>query len=184
MPLKLTVNGKTGFDYAKDEFVDVPTQTVVLEHCLLAIARWESKWKKSFFENLEHMTPRETMYYIRCMAMNEVDEDFVICLTNDQIQEIVKYISEIQSATTITRQKTEARSNETLTSELLYYYMAQIPLPFDTCERWHLSRLMKTMEIAAIKNDPKSNEKMSSHDWALKQSALNKARRLAAKSKG
>ena len=104
--------------------------------------------------------------------------------TNRAKLQIKSYISEIQSATTITRQKTEARSNETLTSELLYYYMAQIPLPFDTCERWHLSRLMKTMEIAAIKNDPKSNEKMSSHDWALKQSALNKARRLAAKSKG
>lgn len=184
MPLPLHTPAKLGWDYGKEEFVDIPEQDVVLEHCLLAISRWESKWKKSFFESLDKMKPREIIDYIRCMAMNDVDENFAVCLTNEQIKEIMDYISDVKSATTVTRQKSEPRSNEILTSELLYYYMAQVPLPFDICERWHLSRLMKTLEIAAVKNDPDANKKMSSHEWAMKQSALNKARRLAAKSKG
>jgi hypothetical protein len=62
--------------------------------------------------------------------------------------------------------------------------MAQAQLPFEVCERWHFSRLMKILEIASIKSDPENNKKMPSHEWAAKQSALNKARRLAAKSKG
>lgn len=184
MPLRITVEGKTGFNYATDEFVEVPTQTVELEHCLLAIARWESKWKKSFFESLKNFGTLEAIDYIRCMAMNDVNTDFVICLSNNQVEQIMKYISESKTASTVDVQKSQARSNEVLTSELLYYYMAQVPLPFDICERWHLSRLLITLQIASVKNDPDANKKMSSHDWAMKQSALNKARRLAAKSKG
>jgi hypothetical protein len=184
MPLRLTVEGKTGFNYATDEFVEIPTQEVELEHCLLAIARWESKWKKSFFTDSENRTPKEMMDYFRCMAMNDVNPDFVICLTNEQITEIMNEITDVKSATTITRQKSDPHSNETLTSELVYYYMAQAQLPFEVCERWHFSRLMKILEIASIKSDPENNKKMPSHEWAAKQSALNKARRLAAKSKG
>ena len=118
------------------------------------------------------------------MAINDATPGFTICLTNEQIKEIVEYIMDEKTATTIEHNKVAPRSNEILTSELIYYYMAQVPLPFDICEVWHFSRLLKVLEIASIKNDPDSNKKLSSHEWAMKQTAFNKARRLAAKSKG
>ena len=184
MPLKLLVKGKLGFDYQKEEFVEVPDQTVVLEHCLLAVARWESKWKKSFFKSFEKAAPAEVRSYISCMPMNEVDENFVVGLSNSQMQEITNYIAEEQTATTVTYHNRPASNNEILTSELLYYYMAQVPLPFDICERWHLSRLLKTLEIAAVKNDPDSRKKMPSHKWADQQRALNELRLKQFKTKG
>jgi hypothetical protein len=185
MPLKLETSAKLGYNYEKDEFVDVPAQIVVLEHCLLAVARWESKWKVSFFKDQETWTPSMIRSYIQCMDLDDsADPNFVICLNNEQEHEIMDYIKDEKTATTVTHFKKAPASGETLTSELLYYYMAQVPLPFDVCERWHLSRLLKTLEIASVKNDPEATKKMPANMWREKQRALNAARRKQFKSKG
>lgn len=187
MPLRLTVKGKDAFNYATEEFVYIPDQDVELEHCLLAISKWESKWKKSFVEsfNGKKQIPLKEMYsYIQCMALDDsIDPNFVYCLTPKQSEEIIKYMSEEQTATTITRNgPTPPRSNEILTTELIYYYMAQVPLPFEICERWHFTRLMKILEIAAIKSQP--DKKMNSRSWGSKQAALNAMRRAKSGSLG
>lgn len=184
MPITLQIKGKLAWDYGKDEFIDVADQTVVLEHCLLAVARWESKWRKLFFSDMDKRTPAEIRSYISCMALNDVDPNFSICLTNEQIEQVTKYISEEQTATIIKHASKPPSSNEALSSELLYYYMSQVPLPFDICERWHLSRLFKTLEIAAIKSDPDQNKKMPAKQWASQQNALNKLRQAQMKSRG
>lgn len=181
MPLPLRVDGRTAFDRNKEEFVYIPDQTLILEHCLLSIARWESKWKKSFITSFNGKNKQiplvEIFSYFQCMVMNDdFDENFIYCLTREQQEEIFKYMSSEQTATIITHEEnTKPRSNEILTSELIYYYMSQVPLPFELCERWHFSRLMKTLEIAGIKSQPE--KKMSSRAWGSKQAALNKIRR-------
>lgn len=187
MPLTLEVKGKDLFDATTEEFIYTKDQTVELEHCLLSIARWESKWKKPFIETFagkkKQMTIKEVQSYIQCMCMNNADMCFVYCLTPEQNKAIFNYISEDQSATKITREGPQpARGNEILTSELIYYYMSQVPLPFEICERWHFSRLMKTLEIAGIKSQPE--KKMSRSAWGSKQAALNKLRRAKTGSLG
>lgn len=187
MPLPLRVNGKEAYNYTTEEFIYIPDQDVILEHCLLAIARWESKWKKPFVESFsgKQQLPINELYsYIQCMVMNEpVDKAFVYCLTTEQMEKIIKYLSEEPTATTITHSGPKpARSNEVLTSELIYYYMSQVPLPFELCERWNFIRLMKTLEIASIKSQP--DKKMTPKAWGSKQSALNAMRRAKSGSLG
>lgn len=183
MPLPIQIEAKRGWDYQKEQFIYVDSQEVILEHCLLAVARWESKWKKSFFKDANKRPIHEMISYIQCMVMNDADENFIVALTPEQQKEIINYISEEQTATTITHNNNKpARSNEILTSELIYYYMSQVPLPFDICERWHLSRLLKTLEIASIKSQPE--KKMNPKAWGSKQSALNAMRRAKLHSKG
>lgn len=180
MPLPLRVKGKEVFNYVTEEFFQVPTQDIELEHCLLAISRWESKWKKSFVETFggKNKTPIQEVYsYIQFMSLDEnVDKNFVYCLEPKQTEQIIKYMTEEQTATTITHGgPTPPKSNEILTSELIYYYMSQVPLPFKVCERWHFSRLLKILEIASIKSQP--DKKMNPKSWGSKQAALNAARR-------
>lgn len=181
MPLKLHISKHDGYNYDTEEFFSIDEQDVILEHCLLAISRWEAIWKKPFFGEKEK-TPRELYSYFSCMIMNDADKNFVIGLSKEQVEAIANYIKEEQTATTITHKNQPAKSNEGMTSELVYYYLTQIPAPFDICERWHFSRLVKLLEIASIKSQPE--KKMTPSAWGSKQSALNAARRAARGSLG
>ena len=183
MPLRLKIEAQDGYNYETEEFFHVGEQEVVLEHCLLAISKWEAKWKKPFIGEKEH-TSSEILSYISFMPINDgVDENFVIALSQKQIDEIINYMKDPQTATTIKHNKTPPKSNEGLTSELLYYYMAQVPAPFDICEKWNINRLIKLLEVASIKSNP-DNNKMKASEWGSKQAALNMARRAAHKTRG
>ena len=171
MPLPIHVDERHGWDYTKDEFVDVEEQDVVLEHCLLAISKWEAKHKKPFF--VEHHSYQEWVDYIQCMAL-DTDKPFAHSLPSSKVREITEYIQNSQTATWFSDKENAAKKGEQLTSELLYYYMAQVPLPFDICERWHLSRLLTILRIAAIKSQP--DKKMSHSQIAAQNRALNAAR--------
>jgi hypothetical protein len=182
MPLLLTVNGKNGWDPVKEEFITIKTVKVKLEHCLLSISKWEALYKKPFLTDAKK-TKGELLDYIRCMVLEpeDVDPNFVLGLTPTQLQEIGTYMNTVFSATVITnRGGNNSGGGEYLSSELIYYYMAQTQIPY-TAETWHLSRLVKLLEIAAIKSQPE--EKMSPAQIAAQNRALNASRRQAAKSK-
>ena len=179
MPLRLHIKARRGWDYDKEEFIDVPERDVELEHCLLAIARWESKWKIPFFRGT--MTKEQWSDYIRFMALDsDEDEYFVPSLTQAQVKQVYDYIQTDQTATWFNKDLPEPpKTGEETTSELVYYYMAQVPLPFDICERWHLSRLLTTLKIASIKSNPEGIKKMSQSQIAEQNRALNEARHKA-----
>lgn len=172
MPLTLHVKARRGWDGEKEEFVEVKDQDIELEHCLLAIARWEAKTGKKFFT--ESHTYREWLDYIGCMNLNSDDGLFAYALTKDQVTEVFAYMQKSQTATTFSQPEENKPNSEGLTSELLYYYMAQVPLPFDICERWHFSRLITILRIASIKSQP--DKKMSHSQIAAQNRALNAAR--------
>lgn len=178
MPLYLHIDERNGWDYEREEFIHIPEQDLELEHCLLAIARWESKWKKPFF--VESHGTKEWIDYIGFMALDCKDTRFAASLNTEQIKEITEYIQTSQTATTFSQQQEGPRGSERLTTELLYYYMAQVPLPFDICERWHLSRLLTILRIASIKSQP--DKKMSHSQLAAQNRALNAARHAKVRS--
>ena len=190
MPLYIHLDSKEGWNYAKEQFVYVEEQDLELEHCLLAIAMWESKWKESFFNFItgEKRSTKKMLSYIWCMALNpKLDEDIVYSITPEQQKQIVKYIEEDQTATTVMNTDgSEAHGNEFMTSELIYYNMSQVPLPFDVCERWHLSRLLITLRVASEKSKQalNHNKKMPSHKVANMYRDLNNARRARTGSRG
>lgn len=178
MPYPLHVKERHGWDYKREEFVDIPEMNIELEHCLLAISKWEARWNKPFFVETHGLD--EWLDYIGCMALDpNVDPRFAASLSTTDIQKITEYIQKSQTATWFSNENTPPKTSEQMTSELMYYYMAQVPLPFEICERWHLSRLISILKIASIKSQP--DKKMSHAQIAAQNRALNAARHAKVK---
>lgn len=174
--LKIFVSGSEWFDEEKQEFVlaTKPT-TLLLEHSLLSISKWEAKWKKPFLIDNGDRPMEEMLDYIRCMTINkEVDEAVYHALDLDSIRKIRKYMDDPMSATTITRHKKGPPSRKIVTSEVIYSWMVKEGIPFE-CEKWHISRLMKLIEVCSIENGPQ--EKMSQKEILKQNAAINAMRK-------
>lgn len=172
---------KEGWDEEKEEFLEPKTVTLQLEHSLIAISRWESKWNKPFFSKQEK-TDEEAIDYIRCMTLTKnVDQNVYYKLTANNFQAVNTYIESPMTATTFSDDKTRAPNRQIVTSELIYYWMIANNIPFE-CEKWHINRLLTLIQICGIKNSPP--KKMSQRELMRRNSSLNAARRHRTGSKG
>jgi len=179
--LKIEVPKREIYDENTKEFSNVGGVELKLEHSLVSISKWEAKWHKPFLST-ENKTTEELLDYIRCMSINPIsDPKIVAALTQENIKEIVDYIQNPMSATTINQRNNGPKSREIVTSELIYYWMCTYGIPFE-CQKWHLNRLMKLIEICGVKNAPQKN--MSRGELARSNAALNKARRARYHSRG
>lgn len=170
-----------GWDEEKQEFVEPRTQTLQLEHSLVSLSKWESKWCKPFLSSNEK-TYEETVDYIRCMTLTQnVDPDVYNHLTQKNIEEINKYIYAPMTATTFSEDKRGKSNREIVTSELVYYWMIALNIPFE-CQKWHLNRLLTLIKVCNIKNAPP--KKMSKRSIMGRNAALNEARRNQLNTKG
>lgn len=174
--LELEIQGKEFFDEDTMSFIEIKSQTLKLEHSLISISKWESKWCKPFLDSVK--TVRETLDYIRCMTIGGCsDPNIYFCITNEQIKQINEYIKDPMSATTFNDRELKGRSNrngELVTSEVIYYWMVSFRIPTEY-EKWHLNRLMNLIKICEIKSRPP--KKMKQND-ILRQNAELNARRL------
>lgn len=180
--LKLFIPKMSMFDENTQRFIDRKDTELRLEHSLLAISKWESKYEKPFL-NEEQRTPEEFLYYILCMdTTGRLTMEDVRSLTTDEQLEIKRYIETQHTATTFSgKDPNAARGHkETITSELVYYWMVAMQIPFDA-EKWNIDRLLTLIRICSIKNNPK---KMSKKDTMINNSALNAARRKAMGTRG
>lgn len=179
--LTIVVPEREYFDDDKNEFVHTKEVTLQLEHSLVSLSKWESRWKKPFLSDTEK-TPEETIDYIRCMTINNnVDPSVYRRLTNGMVQRINEYISDPMTATTFSEDKHQKKNREVVTSELIYYWMVALQIPFE-CQKWHLNRLITLIRVCNIKNSPP--KKMSRTDIYRQNAALNEARRKMHGSKG
>ena len=88
-----------GWDDVKQEFIEPKVQILQLEHSLVSLSKWESKWKTPFYSKKE-MTAEETLDYIKCMTLTEnVPDEVYARLTQENIDQIVAYIEDPMSAT-------------------------------------------------------------------------------------
>lgn len=181
MPISIVVPAAELFDSKTGEFIETREATLNLEHSLISISKWESKWHKPYLST-EQKTKEEALDYIRCMTLNGgVDPNVYKVLTTKNVDEISAYINDPMTATTIKKDNRKT-SREIITSEIIYYWMTELNIPFDPCQKWHLSRLLMLIEVCSIKKTPP--KKMSKAD-ALKQNhALNAARRARFHSRG
>ena len=169
------------YNESTGEFIEVRPRTIQMEHSLISVSKWESKWKKPFFDG-KPKTRAETIDYYKCMTVTpNVDPTLYLGITPEIEKKILSYINEPQTATTIHKRNGGHGKSETLTSELIYYQMSAQNIPFE-CERWHMSRLFMLLEIAAIKSNP--TKKMSKKDIYSQNRALNAARRATSGSAG
>ena len=177
--LEIIVPGREFFDEDKNEFVVTKSTKLTLEHSLISLSKWESKWEKPFLSS--DKTVPETIDYIRCMTLTQnVDPLVYNSLNNENVQDVVKYIEAPMTATKVKSQK-YARNSETVTAELIYYWMIALNIPFE-CQKWHLNKLLTLIEVCSIKNQPQ--KKMSRSEILRSNRELNAARRAKYKTKG
>lgn len=181
--LRLKIKPKEFWDEEKEEFVSNNIEQILqLEHSLVSISKWESKWCVPFLDNKGNpKTHRQTMDYIKCMTITQNVKDEVYSnLSPSDIVSINDYISQPMTATTFSQQN-GSQGREIITSELIYYWMISLNIPME-CQKWHINRLLTLIRVCNIKNAPakKANRK----ELTSKYASLNAARRQQLNSKG
>ena len=173
--LQIVVPAIEAFDDEKQEFVTIgKDQTLELEHSLISLSKWESKWCKVFLSK-EEKTTEETIDYIKCMTVTpRVDPSVYDRLTKENIKQIQDYIAAPMTATYFSKDASGKINREQVTSELIYYWMIAMQIPFE-CEKWHLNRLLTLIRVCNIKNQPP--KKMSKKEIMTRNAALNAQRR-------
>lgn len=178
--LQILVPGRDYWDENKEEFVSTEDQKLNLEHSLVSVSKWESKWKKPYLTD-EQKTLEETIDYIKCMTItSNVDPDVYNCLTEENIRDINAYIADPMTATKF-KDTSKSGSGEFTTAETIYYWMISLNIPWE-CQKWHLNKLLALVKMCNIKNNP--GKKMGKSETINEYAALNAARRAKMKSKG
>ncbi len=179
--LTITIPPVDLYDEEKQVFFEFKGQTLVLEHSLVSLSKWESKWCKPFLSK-EEKTLEETLDYIKCMTITQnVDSNVYNFLDRSNINAINNYIDAPMTATTFYNAKQETGKKETVTSELIYYWMISLNIPME-CQKWHLNKLLTLIRVCDLKNNPP--KKMGRRETINHYAALNAARRKQMNSKG
>jgi hypothetical protein len=164
------------FDETTNMFVVEKSVKVRLEHSLVSLSKWEATWEVAFLGK-EKKTTEQTVSYVEMMLVDEIPPVVFRMLLEKHLEEIQAYVNAPMNATKLPKTENKASSRETITAELIYYWMAQLNVPFE-CERWHLTRLFTLIQVFNIKNTPA--KKMT----AAERQRLNNARRAKLNSRG
>ena len=177
--LTITIPEQELFNELTNEFVRTKAHTIQLEHSLVSLSKWESKWNKPFLSK-DEKTIEQTLDYIQCMTITQnIDPMVYRFLTDENIRDINDYIDAPMTATTFSDKGSTSR--EIITSEIIYYWMISLNIPME-CQKWHLNRLLTLIRVCNVKNAPA--KKMSRKEVMNRNAALNAARRKKLNSKG
>ena len=178
--LKVTIPSIELYDERINEFFTTKEQTIQIEHSLVSLSKWESKWRKPFLTK-DEKTHEESIDYIRCMTITQnVDDNVYKLIGQGIIEEVSRYIEAPMTATVFNTENKNG-NREIITAEIIYYWMIALSIPFE-CQKWHLNRLLALIKVCDIKNTP--TKKMSKRDIMERNRSLNLARREALNTKG
>lgn len=156
-------------EFQVDDFIDVD-----FEHSLVSLSKWEQKFEKPFLSTVDK-TIEETLWYIRAMVCSEgVSDETLSKLSEENYRQITDYINAKQTATWFCEDKSVKQAPETITSEVIYYWMLSLNINM-SCEYWHLNRLITLIRVTNEKNAPKKN--LSRAEIAARNRELNATRR-------
>lgn len=183
--LTINIKGRDLFDENTQRFITIKDTTLCLEHSLVSLSKWESKYHKPFLSDKYEKSNIEKLDYIKFMTITQnVDPNVYLLLSVDNIKTIKDYVLNKMTATWFNEPKNAPKHNgsEQITSELIYYWMVALQIPFKPCEKWHLNRLLTLIKICNIKNQPA--KKYSKRETMSRNAALNAARRKKIGSSG
>lgn len=177
--LTITIPKVDFWDDLKQEFIPEPEVTLDLEHSLVSLSKWESKFEKPLMGHTER-TNEEAIGYIESMTLTpNVPPEVYKRLTQQNIDEVNAYVEATMTATTF-RNKPSGR-REIITAEIIYFWMISLNIPFE-CQYWHLNRLITLVKVVNEKNAPE--KKMSSGELARRNRELNEQRKAQLNTKG
>ncbi len=156
--LRIIIKGEELFNETDNTFSSTEDVVFDLEHSLISLSKWESKYEKPFLSS-EKKTSEEILEYIKTMV-----------ITPDPDLDVQRYIDSKQSATTFGAMPERRGPGETITSELIYYWIVFFNIPFD-CQYWHLNRLFSLIKICNIKSS--KPKKLSRNEMAQRNRELN-----------
>lgn len=170
------------YDSLKNEFTIIKEQDLKLEHSLISISKWEGQHHRAFLPNKEK-TNNETIDYIKHMTITQNVNPLVYqCLSESNIRKIKDYINDPMSATKFPKDDDKGVNKDTMTSELIYYWMLECGIPLEWGEKQHLNKLLRLIRVCSMKRQP--DKRMSRSDIYNRNAKLNAARRNNFKSRG
>jgi len=174
--LKIHVPASELFDNATGTFIPIKAQTLQLEHSLVSLSKWESKWCEPFLTREQKTTAKFTDY-IRCMTLTQnVDPNVYLALNlaPDILRRVRSYIDAPMTATTFSQNSPSGGMREVVTAEIIYYWMICHGIPFE-CQKWHLNRLLTLIRVCSAKSQPP--KKIPKGELMARNRAINAARR-------
>lgn len=172
------------FNEATNEFLYTTVlkeQTLQLEHSLVSLSKWESKWRKAFLGK-QDKTDEEILDYVKCMTLTQnVNPEVYNHLTAENYKQINEYIEAPMTATCFADDCQGRNSREVVTSELIYYWMIAYNIPVDF-QKWHLNKLLTLIRVCNVKSS--SPKRMSKREIMKRNAALNAARRKQLNTRG
>lgn len=183
--LEITIPAGELFDSETNSFRTLGKDTTIqLEHSLLSISKWESRWHKSFMTDgwsARKLSADEFISYVKDMTITKnVNPDVYFNLTAENQREISAYINDPMTATTFSNMNAHG-SKQVITAEIIYWEMIQFNIPFE-CQKWHLNRLMTLIRVCSIKQG--KPEKVPYKEMVAQRNALNAQRKAARRSRG
>lgn len=183
--LDLLIPAKEFYDEEKEMFIKGKPQILQIEHSLVSLAKWESKWNKPFLgadKKSDNKTDEEVIDYIRCMTITQnVKSDTYENLSSKIFDSIKEYIDAPMTATWFNERAGGKKAREIVTAEVIYYWMIAQNIPME-CQKWHLNRLLTLIRVCSIKNNPP--KKMSRKEMLADRKAINDSRREQLNTKG
>jgi hypothetical protein len=173
-----------GWDPVRKEFVNQRGATLVLEHSLVSVQKWESKWHIPYTST--EKTNEQVLDYIKCMVVfpHEVDDKVFDYIPKGELKRIADYIHDPMTATTFSdTSKSSGKSfkQEKVTAEIVYYWMIAFNIPMEY-RKWHFNQLLTLIHVCELKQGPQ--QKMGKNEILARNKALNAQRRAKMHSKG
>lgn len=167
------------WDERNECFITTKEQRLTLEHSLVSISKWESKWKRPFFKE-PPATIDELLDYIKFMTLTQnVDPNVYLAIPVSVIDEIKAYMEDTMTATWFSNIN-DKPNHRIITSELVYCWMFQLQIPME-CQKWHINRLMTLIRVCSEENKPA--KKMSPAETRARHRQINAMRRKSRKIK-
>lgn len=182
LPITIPAPKVEEWDEQKEEFIyrDVgKSYKLNLEHSLVAIAKWESKWHKPFIGT--DKTDDEFIDYVKDMTITpNIPDAAYTQLSQENLADIADYISNPMTATTFPKTSNK-KNKEIITAELIYYWMLELGIPVEF-QKWHINRLITLIRVCEVQRAP--GKKKSQQELIRDYAALNEARRKKYNTKG